>query len=109
MVSWHDVVAVCSFLLSVLFGVLAALSRETIGELKRRLALVESNDAMRAKEVAALDERSKGMTESLKRIEEQMVPRAEWEARHRATDDMLTRILEKLDEGMATARSRSRS
>lgn len=118
--TWQDALSVGSALVSIVIFFVSTLARESIGELKRRVGIVETretaavqvladvaelkrrlavlevSDSTRAKEVAALDERSKGMTASLQRIEDQMVPRAEWEARHKATDDMLQRILDVL-------------
>lgn len=118
--TWQDAVAFVSSGVSIVVALLLALSRETTGELKRRLTALEAassllpnkdtvsevhrrlssletKDETRTREIAHLDERSNGMTESLKRIEQQMVPRAEWEARHEATDAMLERILSALD------------
>lgn len=87
------VLSVVSLFASVIVVLGGALGRETLGELKRRVGLLETRDEARAREVTSLDERSKGQIEALRRIEAQMVPRAEWEARHAATDERLDRIL----------------
>lgn len=68
-----------------------------MGEVKRRLTEVEAKATKHSDMIVALDERSKGVATMLERIEHAMVPRAEWEARHKATDAMLERILERLD------------
>lgn len=96
--TWQDVLAMASAFISVAVLLGGALGRETVGELKRRVGVLEAHNETRAREVAALQERSIGMTASLARIEEQMVPRKEWEQRHEATDKMLQRILDALDE-----------
>ena len=85
-----------SAMISVVVLLGGALGKETVGELKRRVGVLEARDETRAREVAALQERSLGMTASLARIEEQMVPRKEWEQRHEATDATLQRILDSL-------------
>lgn len=87
-----------SMALSLVVMLVGALGRETVGELKRRVAELERRGEARDREVAQLDERSRGMTASLQRIEEQMVPRSEWETRHAATDATLQRILDALSE-----------
>jgi hypothetical protein len=91
--TWQDVLAVASVFISVAVLLGGALGKETVGELKRRVGVLEARDEARAREVAKLDERSQGMTAALQRIEHQMVPRAEWEAKHAATDAMLERLL----------------
>lgn len=94
---WPTVLSLASLFVSLVVVLGGALGRETVGELKRRVGVLEARDETRAREVTALDERSKGQTEALRRIEAQMVPRAEWEARHAATDERLDRILNILD------------
>jgi len=94
--TWQTAVAVGSAFISLAVFLGGALGRETVGELKRRVGILETRDDTRAREVAALDERSKGQTEALKRIEAQMVPRNEWESRHQATDDRLEHIIQML-------------
>lgn len=96
--NWHDVTAAVSLLVSIVVMLGSALGRETVGELKRRLKEAEDVIRVQSDSIAKLQERSAGTTAALARIEEQMVPRAEWEARHRATDIMLERILRRLDE-----------
>jgi hypothetical protein len=98
MATMSDVLPVISIAVSVIVLLLGALGRETVGEVKRRVSDLERRDETRGREVAQLDERSRGMTDTLKRIEEQMVPRAEWEARHQSTDSMLERILNALSD-----------
>jgi hypothetical protein len=95
--TWQDVVAGGSAVLSGFVFLIGALSRETIGELKRRVGQLESHDESRAKEVAMLDERSKAVNATLQEIKSEMVPRKEWEARHAATDEKLERIIYTLD------------
>jgi len=94
--TWQDALAVTATIVSIVVALGGALGRETVGELKRRVGVLESTDAVRSRELAALDERSKGMTASLDRIEHQMVPRVEWEQRHEATEGLLNRILDML-------------
>lgn len=95
--TWQDFAAVTSGAVSLLVLLATTLGRETVGELKRRVTDLEKKDEIRLREVAQLDERTRGMTASLQRIEEQMVPRSEWEARHTATDNLLNRILASID------------
>lgn len=89
---WQDLLAIASAIVSVAVLLGGALGRETVGELKRRIGVLEAADQTRALKVAELDERSKGMTAALERIEKQMVPRTEWEARHAHTEQQLDRI-----------------
>ena len=86
-----------SIALNIILGLIAFAWREAMGEVKRRLDVVEGKASKHSDMIVALDERSKGVATMLERIEATMVPRAEWEARHKATDAMLERILERLD------------
>jgi hypothetical protein len=95
--TWQDAMAGVSAVFSGFVFLVGALSRETIGELKRRVGVLEHHDETRAKEVAQLDERSKAVNATLHEIKAEMVPRKEWEARHAATDAMLERIITSID------------
>lgn len=96
--TWSEVAAIVSGSLSLVVLLASALARETSGELKRRLDVAESKLEAQTQKVARLEERTTGTTETLKRIEETMVPRKEWESRHAQTDEMLARILRRLDD-----------
>lgn len=111
MLTWSEALAVASGLLSFIVLLGSALSRETVGELKRRVTTLETDgragqaghSALSAT-VGKLEERTNGVTTTLERFESQMeriethmVPRAEWESRHSATDGMLQRILSRLE------------
>jgi len=89
--------SIASIALNVIFALVAFTWKEAMGELKRRMTIIEDRSAKHNDSIVSLDERSKGTVQMLERIEHAMVPRAEWEARHKATDAMLERILERLD------------
>jgi len=86
-----------SIALNAIFALVAFSWKEAVGEMKRRVTVMEERSAKHNDSIVSLDERSKGTVQMLERIEHTMVPRAEWEARHRGTDAMLERILERLD------------
>jgi hypothetical protein len=91
------VLSIGSIGLNIILGLVAFAWRESMGEVKRRLTETEAKVSKHSDSIVALDERSKGVATMLERIEHAMVPRNEWEARHKATDAMLARILERLD------------
>ena len=102
--SWTEALAIASGLLSFVVLLGSALGRETVGELKRRVTAVElevrgqtAATSAHSASIGKLEERTNGMTSSLARIEEQMVPRSEWEARHTSTDRMLMQILNRIE------------
>lgn len=95
--SWSEAAALVSTGLSLVVLLATALARETTGELKRRLDVAERKAEEQTQKVARLEERTNGTAETLKRIEDAMVPRKEWESRHAQTDEMLNRILQRLD------------
>lgn len=99
--TWSEVAAIVSACVSVVMLLASALARETTGELKRRLEAAERKLEEQTQKTAHLEERTTGTTEALKRIEETMVPRKEWESRHAQTDEMLGRILRRLDDDHA--------
>lgn len=104
MLTWSEALAIASGLLSFVVLLGTALGRETVGELKRRVTAVEVEGRQQQNGLSALtatvgklEERTNGVATTLDRIETQMVPRAEWEARHAGTDNMLRRILDRLE------------
>jgi len=104
MLTWSEVLAIASGLLSFVVLLGSALGRETVGELKRRVTALETdgrsgqiNHSALAATVGKLEERTNGVAATLDRIELQMVPRTEWEARHSGTDAMLRRILDRIE------------
>lgn len=103
--TWSEVAAIVSACVSLVVLLASALARETTGELKRRLDTAERKLEEHTQKTARLEERTTGTTEALKRIEEAMVPRKEWESRHAQTDEMLGRILRRLDDDHARAGS----
>lgn len=103
--AWTEIAAIVSGGVSLIVLLVGTLARETTTELRRRLERAESIiDSQRVlngelqQKLARVEVRSDGTIEALREIRESMVPRSEWEARHKQTDDMLRQILASLAE-----------